>query len=45
MMAGRELKVNCFAADGKFLHARGRGGAVFLQQFRKLFEFQHAGES
>ena len=30
------------AANGKFLHAGGRGGAIFFQQFRKLFEIQHA---
>src|SRR5208337_1317483 len=29
------------AADGKFLHARGGGGAIFLQQSGKLFKVQH----
>ena len=35
---GPGIEGELFAADGKFLHARGRGGAVFLQQFRKVFE-------
>ena len=38
---GLRVEIEFFAADGKFLHARGRGGAVFLQQFRQLFEVQH----
>jgi hypothetical protein len=33
-----------FAADGKLLHARGRGGAIFFQKFSELFQFQHGGE-
>ena len=43
MMAGCELKGESSAADGKFLHARGRGGAVFFQQSGELFQVQHVG--
>jgi hypothetical protein len=39
---GLRVEVEFFAADGKFPHARGSGGAVFLQQCGQWFEVQHA---
>ena len=45
MMAGCEIEIKFLPADGKFPHARGCGGAVFFNQFGKLFKFQHAAES
>ena len=41
---GLRIEGERFAADGKFLHARGRGGAIFLQQFSQLLQFQHGRE-
>ena len=36
MTAGCELKLKFLPADGKFLHPRGRGGAVFFKKFREI---------
>jgi hypothetical protein len=41
---GLRIEGEMFAADGKLLHARGRGGAIFFQKFSELFQFQHGGE-
>jgi uncharacterized membrane protein (UPF0127 family) len=37
---GLRVEIEFFAADGKFLHARGRGGAVFFQKFGKMFKLE-----